>query len=83
MIAIVRENSRSGWYLRILEEGSVEAGQEVLLLDRLNPGWTIRRAAGAMLERHTAPEEAYALSRCQGISKEWRTRLQKAARAAG
>jgi MOSC domain-containing protein YiiM len=83
MIAIVRENGRSGWYLRILDEGPVEAGQEVLLLDRLNPGWTIRRAARTMLERHTVPEEAYALSRCQGISKEWRTRLQKAARTPG
>ncbi len=83
MIAMVRRNSRSGWYLRILDEGLVEAGQEVLLLDRLNPGWTIRRAARTMLERQTAPEEAAALARCQGISKEWRNRLQKAARAAG
>ena len=83
MIAIVRRNSRSGWYLRVLDEGLVEAGQEVLLLDRLNPGWTVRRAARTMLERLSAPEEAAALAHCPGISVEWRNRLQKAARATG
>jgi MOSC domain-containing protein YiiM len=83
MIAIVRRNSRSGWYLRVLEEGAMEAGQEVLLLERLNPGWTIRRAARTMLERQTEPDEAAALAHCQGISAEWRSRLLKATRAAG
>jgi MOSC domain-containing protein YiiM len=82
MIAIVRQNGRSGWYLRVLEEGAVESGQEVLLLDRLNPGWTIRRAAQAMLERQRDPAEAAALAGCQGLSVEWRTRLLAAVRAA-
>lgn len=83
MIAIVRRNSRSGWYLRVLDEGALEGGQEVLLLDRLNPGWTIRRAARAMLERQRKQEEAAALARCRGISVEWRSRLLAAVRAAG
>jgi MOSC domain-containing protein YiiM len=83
MIAIVRRNNRSGWYLRVLEEGDMEAGQEVVLLERLNPGWTIRRAARTMLERQSEPDEAAALARCQGISAEWRGRLLKSARAAG
>ena len=83
MIAIVRRNGRSGWYLRVLEEGAVEPGQEVLLLDRLNPGWTIRRAARAMLGRQRDPAEAEALARCQGLSVEWRNRLMAAVRAAG
>lgn len=81
MIAIVRRNARSGWYLRIPDEGAIEAGQEVLLLDRPNPGWTIRRAARAMLERQRNPAEAAALARCRGLSGEWRERLVKASGA--
>jgi MOSC domain-containing protein YiiM len=77
MIAIVRQNGRSGWYLRVLIEGSVEAGQPVRLLDRPNPAWTIRRAAGAMLHRHRRPAEAAELARCPALSEEWRIRLTK------
>lgn len=83
MIAIVRRNSRSGWYLRVLEEGALEAGLEVELLDRPNPGWTIRRAAQAMLDRQRNPAEAAALADCAGLSAEWRNRLLAAVRAAG
>jgi MOSC domain-containing protein YiiM len=83
MIAIVWNNGRSGWYLRVLVEGSVEAGQPVERLDRLNPGWTVRRAARAMLARKQNPSEAAALARCRGLSDEWRERLLAAVRAAG
>jgi MOSC domain-containing protein YiiM len=83
MITIVRRNSRSGWYLRVVEEGELEAGQEVRLLDRPNPGWTIRRAARAMHDRLREPAEAGALAACDGLSSEWRKRLLAAVRAAG
>jgi MOSC domain-containing protein YiiM len=83
MIAIVRSNGRSGWYLRVLREGSVEAGQPVGRLDCFNPEWTVRRAARAMLTRQQNPSEAAALAECHGLSDEWRERLLAAARAAG
>jgi MOSC domain-containing protein YiiM len=82
MIAIVRNNGRSGWYLRVLEEGSLEAGQPVERLDRPNPEWTVRRAARAMLTRQQNPSDAAALARCEGLSAEWRDRLLAAAKAA-
>jgi MOSC domain-containing protein YiiM len=82
MIAIVRNNGRSGWYLRVLEEGAVEAGQPVERLARPNPEWTVRRAARAMLARQQNPSEAVALARCEGLSAEWRDRLLAAAKAA-
>jgi MOSC domain-containing protein YiiM len=82
MIAIVRQNGRSGWYLRVLVEGSVEAGQPVERLERPNPEWTVRRAARATLTRQQNPAEAAALAGCQGLSEAWRERLLAAARAA-
>jgi MOSC domain-containing protein YiiM len=38
------ETARIGWYLRVLEEGTVEAGQEVALVDRPHPELTVARA---------------------------------------
>jgi MOSC domain-containing protein YiiM len=83
MVAIVRSNGRSGWYLRVLVEGPVEAGHLVERLDRFNPEWTVRRAARAMLTRQQNPAEAAALAQCRGLSVEWRDRLLAATRAAG
>ena len=75
MIAQVRRNGRSGWYLRVRAEGRVEAGQPVRLVDRPCPEWSVRRAAVAMLERKDRPETARALGRCSALSREWRDRL--------
>jgi len=82
MIAIVRQNGRSGWYLRVLIEGRLEPGLPIRRLERPNPDWTVRRAARAMLGRERNPTEAAALARCRGLSGEWRDRLLAAARAA-
>ena len=45
MRTVVREEFLVGWYLRVLEAGSVEAGQEMRLLERPRPELTVRRAA--------------------------------------
>ncbi|PVH73804.1 putative vanillate O-demethylase oxidoreductase [Cadophora sp. DSE1049] len=33
--------NRTGWYYRVLEEGMLEAGDEIFLLERKHPQWTI------------------------------------------
>jgi MOSC domain-containing protein YiiM len=75
MIAIVRRNGRSGWYLRVLQDGSVEAGQAIRFGDRPNPAWTVRRAARAYQDREREPGPAAELARCRGLSEGWRARL--------
>jgi MOSC domain-containing protein YiiM len=77
MIALVQRNGRSGWYLRVLREGVLEAGQPVQLIDRPYPGWTVRRAAQAMIRRTERPDEARALARCEALSPGWRERLAR------
>jgi MOSC domain-containing protein YiiM len=77
MIAIVRGNGRSGWYLRVLREGAVEAGQTVGVAERPNPPWPVRRAAQTYLARERDPEAAAELGRCRGLSDGWRTRLSR------
>jgi MOSC domain-containing protein YiiM len=39
----VQRTGFTGWYYRVIEEGSVEAGDELRLEDRVSPDWTIRR----------------------------------------
>jgi MOSC domain-containing protein YiiM len=75
MIAVVHRNGRTGWYLRVLGDGFLEAGQSIRLAERPHPDWTVRRAALAMIGRKERPEEARALARCAGLSPGWRERL--------
>lgn len=39
----VQQSGMTGWYYRVLEAGEVEAGDELLLIDRVEPLWTIER----------------------------------------
>lgn len=40
----VVDSGRTGWYLRVLQEGQIEAGDRVELAERTHPGWTVLRA---------------------------------------
>jgi len=44
LVPMVIANGHTGWYLRVLEEGEIEAGMPVRLLERRNPDWPIMRA---------------------------------------
>jgi MOSC domain-containing protein YiiM len=48
LVALVVRNGRSGWYLRVREEGLIQAGMPVKLIERSNPEWTIARANHVM-----------------------------------
>lgn len=41
---LVQKTGRTGWYYRVLEEGQVQAGDDLRLIDRPNPAWTLARA---------------------------------------
>jgi MOSC domain-containing protein YiiM len=56
--AMVR-NGMSGWYYRVLEPGSLAAGDEVRLLERPYQQWSIERTNRLIVQRHgTAAEKA-------------------------
>lgn len=44
LVRLVVHNGRTGWYLRVLEEGCIEAGMPVALIGRPNPEWPVARA---------------------------------------
>lgn len=39
----VQESRRTGWYYRVLEEGRLEAGDSIALVERPADGWTLER----------------------------------------
>lgn len=77
LVGTIVQNHRSGWYLRVLSEGWVEAGMEVVLADRPYPQWTIRRTADVKRLRAELREEARLLAACPALQPEWRRRLRE------
>jgi MOSC domain-containing protein YiiM len=75
----VAETGRTGWYLRVLAEGTVEAGAEVRRLERPHPEWTVAR----VLElRHHPERDREALERlagCPALAPGWRAEFARLA----
>ncbi len=69
------QNGRLGWYLRVLREGNVEAGDVFALRERPFPQWTIAR----LLEIRRAPSEhidaVRELVSCPLLATSWREEL--------
>jgi MOSC domain-containing protein YiiM len=76
LLQLVVRTGRSGFYLRVLEEGAVEAGQEVRLLDRPYPDWTVARATEARARTAARPAEAEALLSIATLGADWREHIQ-------
>lgn len=73
----VQQSGRTGWYFRVLSEGTIEAGQELILCERPCPEWSVARANQIM---HTDQEDldaAAALAELPLLSKSWRKTLRK------
>lgn len=51
----VQSSLRTGWYLRVLEPGRVQAGDTVWLLVRPHPGWPLVRILRAIAEGDCTP----------------------------
>jgi MOSC domain-containing protein YiiM len=73
--ARVIETGRSGWYLRVLEPGEVGAGDDVELVDRPNPDWSVARAARIMHRMERDPRAAGQLAALPQLSSAWRETL--------
>ena len=74
MVVRVQESGRSGWYLRVIEEGSLQAGDSADLLERPHPRWTVALANDVMYGRAPA-EFATELGQIEVLSQTWRDAL--------
>lgn len=75
--ARVVESGRCGWYVRVLAEGTIAAGDAVELVERPRPEWTVRRAHRVMYFGRSNPEEMAALAEVPELSLSWREELRQ------
>ncbi|MFM8705587.1 MAG: 3-alpha domain-containing protein, partial [Planctomycetia bacterium] len=73
----VQQTGRTGWYFRVLREGMVEAGERLVLVDRLHPDWTVAAANELMNHQMTDIEAARVLGACPALSTNWRETLAR------
>ncbi|KAI1370811.1 PK beta-barrel-protein domain-containing protein-like protein [Hypoxylon crocopeplum] len=81
MSSLIQSNGHTGWYYRVLQGGDVQEGDQMELIERINPRWSLSRVQH-ILYRDTNNMDAVAeLSELEGLSQEFidlfRDRLEK------
>lgn len=71
----VIRTSRSGWYLRVIEPGVIEAGQEITLAARPHSSWTIQRANQVFYLKGGPTDERRELANLPELADAWREEL--------
>lgn len=75
----LQDTGKTGWYLRVLREGKVGAGDRLTLTEKGDAAWSVARANEVMHQRKGDREAARELAACAGISRSWRETLQRRA----
>jgi MOSC domain-containing protein YiiM len=78
----VQQNGRTGWYLRVLSGGQIEAGMTLELIARPFPELTVQWANAVMYARPRRPADDQRLAQCPALSEAWRTDLAKRSQSA-
>ena len=91
MAAQVQDSLRAGWYLRVLQEGTLQAGDSVTLLERPHPGYSVATLLALIRDRETRPalldpvlqlplpdswRKLFAHRRAAGEVEDWARRMQ-------
>ncbi len=76
VMAEVVRSARSGWYYRVIEAGTVQAGDAIALVDRPLPEWSVARCFALLIGGgHKAePAAVRALANEPLLSPTWRQR---------
>jgi MOSC domain-containing protein YiiM len=63
---------RSGWYYRVLEEGALEGGDEVRLIERKHADWPIRRITDITYNFSRASGELVEMEQLEELASQWK-----------
>lgn len=70
---------KTGWYYRVLEEGSAAVGDKIRVTERLYPDLPISVVTMARFNPRLDPATAESLSKLEALSKNWRSAFAKKA----
>ena len=73
----VKAVGRTGWYFRVIKEGTVEPGLELVLSDRFYPEWTVERANRVMHQERNNRQAAAELASCPLLATDWQKTLMR------
>lgn len=73
----IQNSGLTGWYYRVLEEGYVQSGIEMELLERPYPKWTIANANKVMYKHKDNMEVTKELASCPALAKNWKRTLNR------
>lgn len=68
----MQHNGHTGWYYRVLEEGTVAPDDTLHLLDRLTPGWTIARLHRSLFLDPLNVSELRGMAALAHLPERWR-----------
>jgi MOSC domain-containing protein YiiM len=77
MVEQVQNTGYTGWYFRVLQEGIVQPGDPLALLDRPYPRWTLAETNRVMHHDKEDWETIAALMQCPLLSASWRNTLRR------
>ncbi|WP_420144508.1 MOSC domain-containing protein [Sphingobium sp.] len=79
VMATIVKTARSGLYFRVVQEGEVEAGTDMILLDRPLPDWSIARVFQLLIggAHKREPDAVKALAEMPVLAEAWRERARK------
>jgi len=75
LAAHVQQIGYTGWYVRVLEAGFVEAGVQVELLERSYPDWTVARASYVLHNVNEDIDSAAELATVPPLAMSWKKTL--------
>ena len=67
-----QQTGRTGWYYRVLEPGLIQQGDEICLIDRVHPEWSVHRVTQARLTGRFDRSDAEQLSNMPELAENWR-----------
>ncbi len=73
----VNQAGKMGWYFRVLQEGNIQAGEPIELVERPFQEWTILRAMEIMHCPGIDPASTKALAECPLLSADWQRVLAR------
>ena len=79
MVGLITELGRPGWYFRVLAEGHLQAGDELVLVDRPAPGLTLAGLLATFAARRPDPDELRRYAAAPGLTPAWADRLARRA----
>ncbi|MHA7777020.1 MOSC domain-containing protein [Roseibium sp. M-1] len=77
--ASFQKTGRTGWYFRVLQEGSMQSGDSLELVERPCPDWNLREVILARFNPRLGPATAKALSELKELAEPWRVSFAKKA----